>query len=258
MGVGLKTGEDGGDGKLGLLPRLVAAVCGLGLLAVGAIAVFLGHDGAGTLGMEGVGALFAVVGVTGASIASFKVGDNEVVLNKVKQAQKAYSQGDDVAAQQIVTQLVQASTPSSTLVKAAFDRTSYESNVMSILRAGLPTGWELTEEVHSADYRFDALVSSPDSKHIVVEVFVSGTFTGGQLLSAVLNAQKSHILGVHAVLVVAASESAPGFQRLRRDLDSLGLPYEVIAWHPDQSGNPLTTALTSLVERIGSGPSTAE
>src|SRR5437764_1382860 len=86
--------------------RATAGAAGLAAVVFGVLAIFRSHDGAASAVLIVIGAAFALMAVTGYAITKIKAGDYEVTLERVKEAQLAYAEGDEEGAEAILESLV--------------------------------------------------------------------------------------------------------------------------------------------------------
>jgi hypothetical protein len=130
------------------------------------------------------------------------------------------------------------------------DRSNYAENVITTLRAGLPSDWVIVREPQTPSYRFDGMVTGPSHKQIVVEAFFNPRFTGYEFSRAIKSARQSQQLRVDAVLVVAASRNASGFRRLKEEFSRQDLPNEILEWDPGKPSMTLIKALNDLIAKL--------
>lgn len=120
------------------------------------------------------------------------------------------------------------------------ERQSYYASAMETVQAALPEGWRLKWKINipGSKFQFDGLIES-DARNIVVETFYSRSFYGGEFSRAIREALRSEALSIDAVLVIARSPNAPGFERLEGDFTGLGLPHKVLEWLPHQKDDEI-------------------
>ena len=120
------------------------------------------------------------------------------------------------------------------------ERQSYYASAMEIVQAALPKGSRLKCKINipGSKFRFDGLIES-DARNIVVETFYNRGFYGGEFSRAIREALRSGALSIDAVLVIARSPNAPGFERLEGDFTGLGLPHKVLEWLPHQKDDEI-------------------
>jgi hypothetical protein len=229
--------------------RSLAIVLGAAVMGAGITAIFVKNNGTGALALILVGAVFLLVGVTGVIVTSLKVGDNEVVLERVRQAQAAFAQGDTKTANAIVQELASPTSSNVTLVPEALDRSRYEQSVLNVVSSNLPQGWLLEQDKEASDYRFDAYLVSPTGKGIVCEIFVTTRFTGGQLSRSIESARDNKELRIDGVLIVSRNDTA-ALKSLQKKMDNLHIPARIVAWSGDNSTEGFRSALAELLPAV--------
>jgi KAP family P-loop domain len=132
------------------------------------------------------------------------------------------------------------------------ERQSYYASAMETVQAALPEGWRLEQKINipGSGFRFDGLIES-DARKIVVETFYSRSFSGGEFFRAIRDALRIEARRIDAVLIIARSPNAPGFERLEGDLTHLGLPHKVLEWLPHQKDDKvLRDAVRNLIQDL--------
>jgi hypothetical protein len=229
--------------------RTLAVLLGAAITGAGVAAIFVKNNGPGALALIVVGAVFLLVGITGVIVTSLKVGGNEVVLERVREAQAAFAQGDSKRATAIVQELASPTSPSMTLVPEALERSRYEKSVMDVLGSSLPSDWRIEEDKEAADYRFDAYLQSGSGKAIICEIFVTSGFTGGQLSRSLENARNNNELRVDGVLVVSRYDTK-ALQSLRSKMEKLKMPIQIVSWSGDNSSEELRSSVAELIRML--------
>jgi hypothetical protein len=131
---------------------------GIGLLGSGTAAVFQGKDGAGSLALVAVGALFLLVGLTGAIPTNLKVGSNEMLLQReilnewahakpiveqVEQAREAVALGRTDEAERRLQRLATPDKEIVDQVKRIRATQNQDQEVLALLNEALPPEFKL-------------------------------------------------------------------------------------------------------------------
>jgi hypothetical protein len=250
---------------LGDAARAVAGIGGIAAVVFGVIAIFKGHDGAGTTALLIIGAAFVLMAVTGYAITKIKAGDYEIVLGALEKAQRAFAQGDEEGAEAIVSSLVTLGpgtgkshamvaaqmglAPPDTRAAAA-DAYAYQRRVLEVVVSILPPDAELQEREASLS-GVDAFIEFPEGTRIGIEVRAGTRFNlraVADRMSAALGYARPHLAGLIAIVRAAPDDRRA--EQLRALTGKLQAPVAVVAWEVGDPDDAIREAIMNMIPRV--------
>lgn len=247
--------------------RGVAGIGGAAAVTFGVLAIFKGHDGAGTTALLIIGAAFALMAVTGYAITKIKAGDYEIVLGAIEKAQRAFARGDEEGAEAIVSSLVRhplatqadvvavrvggraGVAPPDTRTAAA-DAYAYQRQVLDVVVSVIPPDAELQEREAPLS-GVDAYIEFPEGTRIGIEVRAGTKFnlrTVADRMSAALAYARPQLAGL--IVIVRAAPDDRRADQLQTLTDKLQAPVTVVAWDVGDPDDTIRHAIMNMIPRV--------
>ncbi len=251
--------------------NVVAFVVGAALLLAGGWAVINeGKDGAGVLAFIAVGALFVLVGVTGAVPTTLKIGGNEMqlsreiieevvrgrpIIEEVRQAQEAVALGHADKVDEALGTLAKPRSTQLAVSPLAREIVEYRTAALVAIPGVLPPEASLHAEWRLSTGRnigpLIAIARTEAGSHLLIGVdakieadddFVRRVRRGPRSLTGLVN---GFLLLVERPRVTARTGTVGGVRT-----DGEGLPLAIINWRPGDDPTQLSKVLAELLRTI--------
>lgn len=250
---------------LGDAVRALAGIGGSTAVVFGVIAIFKGHDGAGTTALLIIGAAFALMAVTGYAITKIKAGDYEIELGALAKAQQAFAEGNEEKAAAIADALIRqapgagrthvAVAPAPGLAApgtrdAAARAYAYERQVLEVVVSVLPPDAELQEREAPLS-GVDAFIVFPEGARIGIDVRAGTRFDFRRVadrMSAAFAYARPEIYGL--IVIVRAGPDDRRAEELQTLAAKLEAPVTVVTWEAGDPDDAIRAAVMNMIPRV--------